>query len=177
MRLILGPGTVAAARRASSVDARQHGRGDARRPWSRRAEGADAVVMAAAVADFRPKDAAGRQAQEGSRDRPSSSLEPTPDILAELGSGAGGQILVGFAAETADVEAARPREAARASTLDLLVANEVGRDGTGFGADTNRAAIVTRTATTTRSADWTKRDLAEAIVDRIARARSRRRRR
>ncbi|HSL66933.1 MAG TPA: bifunctional phosphopantothenoylcysteine decarboxylase/phosphopantothenate--cysteine ligase CoaBC, partial [Actinomycetota bacterium] len=106
-------------------------------------EDADGVIMAAAVADFRPKQAApGKLKKE--EGPPRLELVPTPDILAELGQMEGDRVLVGFAAETEDVETAG-RTKLVAKGLDLLVANEVGREGTGFGAESNHAAILSRT--------------------------------
>jgi len=126
---------------------------------------ADAIVMAAAVADFRPEATAPSKIKKGTP--PELRLVPTTDILAELGAEPGDRILVGFAAETEDVVAAG-REKLERKALDLLVANEVGREGTGFGAETNHAAIVTRTGEDEPLRDWTKRELAAAICDRIA---------
>ena len=130
-------------------------------------EGADAVVMAAAVADFRPKDAAGDKLKKESGP-PELDLVPTPDILAELGERDRDRrpILVGFAAETRDVEAAG-RAKLRRKHLDLLVANEVGREGTGFGAETNSAAILAADGDDVAIRDWTKRELARDDLDRI----------
>jgi hypothetical protein len=89
---------------------------------------ADVVVMAAAVADFRPK-APNESKMKKEAGVPDLMLEPTPDILAELGERRRpGQFLVGFAAETDDVEDAG-REKLRSKHLDALVANAVGRDG------------------------------------------------
>ncbi len=140
--LVLGPGTVLAARRASTCP-RRDGRADARPPSWQLAD-ADAVVMAAAVADFRPKVAADRKLKKD-HGVPDLVLEPTPDILREVvAARRPGQVLVGFAAETDDVEAAGRAKLADKG-LDLLVANEVGRAGTGFGADTNDAAILSAT--------------------------------
>ena len=134
---------------------------------------ADAVVMAAAVADFRPKDAARREAEEGRPARRSSPSSPPPTSWPSSVSETArpGPLLVGFAAETSDVEAAG-REKLRRKHLDLLVANEVGRDGTGFGADTNTAALVAADGDDVALRDWTKRELARAIVrpDRAARS-------
>jgi phosphopantothenoylcysteine decarboxylase/phosphopantothenate--cysteine ligase len=130
------------------------------------ARDADAVVMAAAVADFRPEvPAASKIKKEGGV--PEIRLVPTPDILAELGSAPGELVLVGFAAETDDVEAAGRTKLQR-KRVDLLVANEVGREGTGFGADTNRAAILSRAGEDVALRAWTKRELAGAICDRLA---------
>ena len=98
---------------------------------------------------------------------PQIRLVPTPDILAELGASERDLVLVGFAAETQDVEAAG-REKLRRKGLDLLVANEVGREGTGFGSDTNRAAIVSADGQDEPLRTWTKPELASAICDRLA---------
>jgi len=130
------------------------------------AEGADAVVMAAAVADFRPETSAWAKLKKEAGP-PELRLVPTPDILSELGASKGERVLVGFAAETGDVVAAGHEKLARKG-VDLLVANEVGRHGTGFGSETNHAAILTRTGEDEPLRDWTKRDLAAAICDRIA---------
>ena len=111
---------------------------------------ADAVVMAAAVADFRPKAIAdGKLKKDAGRSR--ADLEPTPDILAELGERRKDQVLVGFAAETERTRSGGPGEA-RGKRLDLVVVNEVGRAGTGFGSDTNDAMLLGANGETCRSA-------------------------
>ncbi len=137
-----------------------------------RADDADAIVMAAAVADFRPSDpAAGKiKKQDGV---PNLRLERTTDILATLGANRDGRALVGFAAETAgpagaDGLEAEGRRKLEAKGVDLLVVNEVGREGTGFGSDTDVAAILARDGTGTALREWTKAELAEAICDRLA---------
>ena len=167
VRLILGPGTVDPPTGAELV--RVTTAEDMRAAVLDTIVGADAVVMAAAVADFRPKDAAGGKLKKESG-LPELALEPTPDILAELGERDrdARPVLVGFAAETSEVEASG-REKLRRKRLDLLVANEVGREGTGFGADRNTAAIVAADGNDVALRDWSKRDLARAIVDRIER--------
>jgi phosphopantothenoylcysteine decarboxylase / phosphopantothenate---cysteine ligase len=138
----------------------------------RAAADADAVVMAAAVADFRPAEpAAGKiKKQDGV---PILRLEPTTDILAALGASKDGRALVGFAAETAGASGpqgleAEGRRKLEAKGVDLLVVNEVGREGTGFGADTDFAAILARDGTGTSLREWTKAELAAAICDRLA---------
>jgi phosphopantothenoylcysteine decarboxylase/phosphopantothenate--cysteine ligase len=132
-----------------------------------RAGMADVIVMAAAVSDFRPKLAADRKLKK-EHGVPELVLEPTPDILGELGQARRpGQILVGFAAETDDVEAAGRAKLARKG-LDLLVANAVGRPGTGFGTDTNEAAILTAAGDDVSLRGWTKPELAAAVWDRVA---------
>jgi len=131
------------------------------------AAGAQVVVMAAAVADFRPKVQADRKLKKDDG-LPELQFEPTPDILAELGGDRPpGQILVGFAAETHDVERAGRDKMARKG-LDLLVANLVGTAGTGFGADTNEAAILAADGGDVGMRRWTKAELADELWDRIA---------
>jgi phosphopantothenoylcysteine decarboxylase/phosphopantothenate--cysteine ligase len=127
--------------------------------------GADAVVMAAAVADFRPEDAASSKLKKD-HGAPEVRLVPTTDILAELGAAADRPVLVGFAAETDAVES-EGRNKLRRKGIDLLVANEVGRAGTGFGSDTNRAAVLSAAGDDDLLRDWTKRELAAAICDRL----------
>jgi phosphopantothenoylcysteine decarboxylase/phosphopantothenate--cysteine ligase len=128
--------------------------------------GADAVVKAAAVADWRPKERAEEKLKkEGGP--PDLLLEPTPDILRELGERKGNQVLVGFAAETDDLEAEGRRKLAE-KRLDLIVVNEVGAPGTGFEADTNRALVLAVDGRDGPLREWTKRDLARAICDRLA---------
>ena len=129
------------------------------------AEEADAVVMAAAVADFRPRTVSGSKLKKDAG-APEVLLEPTPDILRELAIDRRDLILVGFAAETDDLEAAG-RAKLEAKGLDLVVVNEVGREGTGFGADTNHAAILARRGPGEPFRDWTKPELATAICDRL----------
>ena len=135
------------------------------------AEDADAVIMAAAVADFRPREAApGKLKKE--EGPPRLELVPTPDILAELGEVKGDRVLVGFAAETEDVEGAG-RAKLVAKGLDLVVANEVGREGTGFGSESNHAAILSRTGDDEPLREWRKAELAAAVCDRLTKMLSR----
>lgn len=128
-------------------------------------DNADAVVMAAAVADFRPARPRPDKIKKGSG-VPSLELEPTLDILAGLGKRKSGQILVGFAAETGEVESEGRRKLAE-KNLDLVVANLVGSPGTGFGSTTNRAAILATGGDDVPMRDWTKRELASAVCDRV----------
>jgi len=133
----------------------------------RRAGDADAIVMAAAVADFRPKGPSDAKLKKD-QGVPELVLEPTPDILSELGERKRpGQLLVGFAAETQDVESAGRGKLER-KHLDLLVANLVGHEGTGFGSDTNEAAILAADGNDVAMRTWSKRELAAALCDRIA---------
>lgn len=134
---------------------------------------ADAIVKAAAVADWRSAEHADHKLKKA-QGPPDIKLEPTPDILAELGRAPAarkpGGILVGFAAETQpdpDALARLAEEKRVAKGADLIVANDVSSPDSGFEVPTNRAVI----AGPDGVADVglvTKRALADALVDRIA---------
>ena len=130
------------------------------------ARSSDVVVMAAAVADFRPTSTADRKLKKHDG-VPEIALEPTPDILAALGARKpAGQTLVGFAAETDDLVANAGRKLA-AKHLDLIVANDVGAPETGFRHDTNAVTMlgVGLDPQVVPLAD--KRTIAAAVFDRI----------
>jgi len=128
-------------------------------------ENADVVVAAAAVADYRPAMVSAQKVKKS--DAPASiSLERTPDILAEMGrSKRPGQVLIGFAAETEDL-VSNARAKLRAKNLDAVVANDVTREGAGFGTDTNIATLVTASGET-ELGPMTKREMADAILDAV----------
>jgi phosphopantothenoylcysteine decarboxylase/phosphopantothenate--cysteine ligase len=137
-----------------------------------RAHAADTIVKAAAVADFRPDRSVDRKLKKA-EGPPSIVLVPTPDILAELGAHPElrkrGSVLVGFAAETEQEFEALGDLAKQKLTskgADIIVANEVGRSHTGFGARTNRAVIATPDGVEDLGV-VTKDDLARALLDRI----------
>ncbi|MCU4184799.1 bifunctional phosphopantothenoylcysteine decarboxylase/phosphopantothenate--cysteine ligase CoaBC [Acidiferrimicrobium sp. IK] len=133
--------------------------------------GAHVVVMAAAVADFRPKAQAATKIKKGDG-VPDVILEATPDILAGLGAApVAGQLLVGFAAETAggrDALLAAARRKLASKHVDLVVANDVGQPGVGFSHDTNEVLIVGADGSVTDVALTTKTAVAAAVVDAIA---------
>lgn len=162
--LIVGPGTVEPpdGPRTIPVETAEQMREAIAAEWP----DADALVMAAAVADFRPAAASSEKLKKESG-VPDVALVPTADILAELGPDKGQRVLVGFAAETGDLEPAG-RDKLQRKHLDLIIVNEVGRAGTGFGADTNDAMILSREGDDEPLRTWTKRELASAICDRVA---------
>ncbi len=135
-----------------------------------RAPECDIVVMAAAVADFRPTSAAARKIKK-SGGLSEVALEPTVDILAALGAAKPqGQILVGFAAET-DSLRQNAEAKLRAKGADLIVANDVSAPGAGFEHDTNEVVILSTTgAVEVPKAD--KRDIARAVLDTVTSLRS-----
>jgi phosphopantothenoylcysteine decarboxylase/phosphopantothenate--cysteine ligase len=131
---------------------------------------ADVVVMAAAVADFRPVRAAGGKLKK--RDgAPEIVLEATPDILAGLGeSKRPGQVLVGFAAETDNLEA-NALDKLRRKNLDMVVANDVSAPGVGFGHDTNAVTIWLSTGDRKSVPLASKRAVAVALLDSVVQVR------
>ena len=136
---------------------------------------ADALVMAAAVADFRPRQASATKLTR--RAGLSLDLEPTEDILAEASALArsrpgstrrsllGRPILVGFAAETGSLGRA-PEKAARKG-VDLLVANDVSRAGSGFGTETNEVTLITPGQPPEPWPSMSKRAVADRLLDRV----------
>jgi phosphopantothenoylcysteine decarboxylase/phosphopantothenate--cysteine ligase len=143
--------------------------------------GFDALVMAAAVADFRPVALADSKLTR--RAALTLDLESTPDLLAGIsrvahGLGADGTstreplrprpILVGFAAETGTLE--RAAEKLRRKGVDLLVANDVAEVGSGFGTDTNRVSILAADGSREDLPLQSKRAVADRLLDRVARA-------
>ena len=127
---------------------------------------ADVVVMAAAVADFRPVATADSKLKKAAGP-PEIVLEPTVDILAELGRRkAAGQVLVGFAAET-DQVAENARDKLARKNADLIVANDVSAPGVGFEHDTN--AVVIHASDMEQTVPLTdKRSVARAVFDAVA---------
>jgi len=121
------------------------------------------VIMAAAVADFRPVSAAAQKIKKGVAGPLTLELERTEDILASVGRQRGGQIVVGFAAETDNV-AENARKKLLDKGADLIVANDVSQEDAGFDVDTNRIALVTQTGVTELPL-LNKRDAADRILD------------
>jgi phosphopantothenoylcysteine decarboxylase/phosphopantothenate--cysteine ligase len=132
-----------------------------------RAGTSDVVVMAAAVADFRPKAVADAKLKKADG-VPDVILEPTPDILAGLGrQKRPDQTLVGFAAETGDVVAAAADKLARKG-LDLIVANDVSAPGAGFEHDTNQVVILGSAGMRQDVPLSDKRAVARTVFDAVA---------
>jgi phosphopantothenoylcysteine decarboxylase/phosphopantothenate--cysteine ligase len=139
----------------------------------------DALIMAAAVADFRPTRPAETKLVRG--EGLTLELEPTPDLLAEVGRIVHGRdstgaptrqahvpapVLVGFAAETGSLD--RAAEKLRRKGVDLLVANDVAEPGSGFGTDTNRVTIFRADGPPEPWPLMTKREVADRLLDLVA---------
>jgi len=120
-------------------------------------------VMAAAVADYHVVNAAARKIKRG-EESIEIRLEPNPDILKELGEHKNGKVLIGFAAETDDLIANASRKL-RDKNLDIIIANDVSREGSGFDVDTNAATILDRHGNAESLPVMSKDQLAHRIYD------------
>ncbi|MEX1217020.1 MAG: bifunctional phosphopantothenoylcysteine decarboxylase/phosphopantothenate--cysteine ligase CoaBC [Acidimicrobiales bacterium] len=140
-----------------------------------RADAHDVIIMAAAVADFRPAKVADHKIKKnefGTLSELQIVLEPTHDFLVDLGERkTPGQLLVGFAAETNEVlDNARGKLVRK--NLDLIVANDVGADGVGFEHDTNEVTILSASAADIAVALTDKRSVAKAVLNAVVALRS-----
>jgi len=122
-----------------------------------------AVIMAAAVSDYRVATISDRKMKRG-KDTVEVRLEPNPDILKELGQNKNGKWLVGFAAETEELTA-NAQKKLREKNLDMVVANNVAETGSGFDSDNNAATIIDRTGKTRSLPLMSKDELADQIYD------------
>jgi phosphopantothenoylcysteine decarboxylase/phosphopantothenate--cysteine ligase len=128
---------------------------------------ADVVLMAAAVADYRPAEPeVGKRAKDGNTW--TVALEPTTDVLRELGARrANGQLLVGFAADSGEKGLARAREKLAAKQVDLIVFNDVSREDVGFDVPENEVVLVAADGER-RLEKAAKEGIAAAILDEVA---------
>jgi phosphopantothenoylcysteine decarboxylase/phosphopantothenate--cysteine ligase len=143
------------------------------------AQGADLVLKAAAVCDYRPEERSrGKLKKETLRRRATTGasgdraialrLLPTPDILEELGRRKKPhQVLVGFAAETDELERNAGRKLRR-KNLDFVVANRIGVEGEGFESETNRALVLGRSGERVDLPSMSKEEMARSILDLVA---------
>jgi len=130
-----------------------------------RASDVNIVIMAAAVSDYRPAAPRARKVKRGDESLV-LELEPTPDILAELGREKGSRILVGFAAETERLaENARDKLARKGA--DMIVANDVTQEGAGFDTDTNIVTLFLRDGREIPLPKLSKFDVANRILDHV----------
>jgi phosphopantothenoylcysteine decarboxylase/phosphopantothenate--cysteine ligase len=123
------------------------------------------IVKSAAVADYHLREVSPHKLKKTAA-RLSLEFDPTPDILAEVGRHKGDRLLIGFAAETERlIEEARRKLTTK--NCDMVVANLVGKEGTGFDADNNEVLLVTSNAETVRLGPAPKREIADSILDRV----------
>lgn len=128
-----------------------------------RLDGADIVIKSAAVADFHLSKVPEHKVKKTAA-RMSLELDPTPDILAELGRKKTTQILIGFAAETQNV-ASEARRKLESKNCDMIVGNDVSGTETGFESDQNEVVLLMKTGESVKVPRASKREIADRIFD------------
>jgi phosphopantothenoylcysteine decarboxylase/phosphopantothenate--cysteine ligase len=123
---------------------------------------ADALIMAAAVADYMPKTTAAQKIKKGDGGL-TLELVKTPDIISEV---KGKFLKIGFAAETQDL-IANAKKKLESKALDMIVANDVTSEGSGFGTDTNKVIIINKDGKQEDLPLMNKREVADKILDRV----------
>ena len=126
----------------------------------------DVVIMAAAVADYRPQDVATQKIKKKDEDALTVVMDKNPDILKTLGAEKKQQFLVGFAAETQNL-LANAREKVQKKNLDMIVANDVTMAGAGFNADTNVVKFLYADGQVEELAKMSKDEVARELLDRV----------
>ena len=121
--------------------------------------------MAAAVADYRPVEFSQEKIKRG-KGPLAVRLEPNADILKELGQRKNGKLLVGFAAETGNLDVNAEKKL-REKNLDMIVANDVTKEGSGFDGDTNIVTIFDRCGTTRSLPLMSKDEVAEQVFNHL----------
>lgn len=160
--LVTGPTTIPAPRGVEIVPVETAE--EMTKALSARLSWSTVVIMAAAVADFRPKRPASQKLKKQGKIETTLDLERTTDILAALSTQRTTQLLVGFAAETNDL-LAHAAEKLKTKGIDLIVANDVTRPGGGFGSEQNAATLIDRRGQVTELPLKPKRELADNILD------------
>jgi phosphopantothenoylcysteine decarboxylase/phosphopantothenate--cysteine ligase len=126
---------------------------------------ADVLIMAAAVSDYRFSEISSQKIKKRSRSQ-TIRLVPTQDILHKAGKRKGKRILVGFAAETDEIQENALKKA-KAKNLDMIVANDITKKGTGFGSDFNRVVLIFPEGKSIRSGKKSKTEISAMILDEI----------
>ncbi len=129
-------------------------------------DSATMIIKTAAVADYYLAEVA-QQKLKKTATRLSLELDPTPDILAEIGQRKGDRLLIGFAAETENLIGEARRKMV-SKHCDMLVANLVNQSGLGFESDRNEVDIITRSSKTVHVGPAPKKEVAERILDQVA---------
>ena len=163
--LITGPVSLQTPRTVKRVDVESAS--EMQRAVSKLAKSADAIVMAAAVADFTPETKAKQKIKkQNGAEGPRLKLKHTADILGALGKQNNGAVLVGFALETQD-ELKNAKEKLKKKNLDLIVLNSLNDEGAGIGAETNIVTVIEKSGKVEKLAKMPKFDVANAILDRV----------
>jgi phosphopantothenoylcysteine decarboxylase/phosphopantothenate--cysteine ligase len=173
VRIVAGPSSLPTPRgveRVETVNAAEMLVATSRNfPWC------TALVMAAAVADFRPADPASNKLKKNSRGL-DLKMVSIPDELPRLAAKRGSRVMIGFAAETNELEA-NARDKLKRKGLDLIVANDVTQEGAGFGVDTNIVTFITPDGVAHSHPKLSKDEVADLILDRLVSIRASKHRR
>jgi phosphopantothenoylcysteine decarboxylase/phosphopantothenate--cysteine ligase len=161
--LVSGPTSLPSPAKVATVPVRSAL--EMREAVLRHLEKASILLMAAAVSDYRPKQAAAQKMKKTSASAV-LDLERNPDILLEAGRSKGNRVFVGFAAETQNL-LKNAKEKLAQKNLDLIVANDVSLPGAGFRADTNIVKVIDRSGRADKFPLMSKEDLADRILDRL----------
>lgn len=162
--LISGPVSIPAPRNVETVAV--HTAQEMRKAVLERLAGASIIIKSAAVADYYVSEVP-KQKLKKTATRLSLELDPTPDILAEIGQQKGDRLLIGFAAETQNlVEEARRKMISK--KCDMVVANYVNHDGIGFESDRNEVEIISRSGGIVHAGPAEKKEIADKILDQVA---------
>ncbi|MDO8432927.1 MAG: bifunctional phosphopantothenoylcysteine decarboxylase/phosphopantothenate--cysteine ligase CoaBC [Candidatus Binatus sp.] len=164
VKIVAGPSSLATPygiERIESISAQELLNATAQNfPWC------TTLVMAAAIADFRPSNPADRKIKKDARGI-QIAMEPIADAMPQLAAKKGSRLLIGFAAETNDLDA-NARDKLRRKRLDLIVANDVTQEGAGFGVDTNIVTLIGADGRAESHPQLSKDAVADLILDRIA---------
>jgi phosphopantothenoylcysteine decarboxylase / phosphopantothenate---cysteine ligase len=162
--LVTGPVNLASPRNVEAVHVRTAQ--EMRNAVMDRLDEATIIIKNAAVADYYLADVPAQKLKKTAT-RLSLELDPTPDILAELGQRKGDRLLIGFAAETQNlIEEARRKMISK--KCDMVVANYVNQDGLGFESDQNEVEILARSGEIVHAGPADKHEIAEKILDQVA---------
>jgi phosphopantothenoylcysteine decarboxylase/phosphopantothenate--cysteine ligase len=161
--LVSGPSTLAAPYGVTRIMVRTAR--DMQAAVLERFPEADVLLMAAAVSDYRPTQAEIRKIKRG-REAMQFHLTQNPDILKQVAALKNHQIVVGFAAETHDLEA-EARRKMREKHLDLIVANDVNRPESGFQVDTNEVTLIPRKGDALSLPLMSKEEVAARVLDQV----------
>jgi phosphopantothenoylcysteine decarboxylase/phosphopantothenate--cysteine ligase len=123
------------------------------------------IIKAAAVADYRPKEISGQKLKK-TKESLTVEMKTNPDIIEEIGKNKEGRIVVGFAMETQNL-LANAREKLKKKNMDLIVANDVCKEGAGFQSDTNIVTIIDKKGKTETLKKMTKLEAADEILNRV----------
>ncbi len=162
--LVAGPTHLETPRNVRRIDVESTE--EMKRAVLKEARRATAVIMAAAVADYRPVRPAPQKIKKRKGEVPALTLRQTPDILATLGKQKRGKVLVGFALETENGRA-HAREKLVEKNLDLIVLNSLATHPGVFGSDTNRVTFIGRRGNAEELPELPKFDVANRLLDRV----------